>query len=89
MKRYAIYLPTYDNSAVDTRQVRRQSERLAAKGRRDLVFDGNVRTRVHVSSKYMPHNGKRETARRVEQAALKAADLTRKTADKWLRRHAA
>lgn len=92
---YRMKLPTFDNSAVNTRQVRRQRERLSKK----KLPGSSVRTRAELmdmprsvawsSSKYMPHNGKRETARRQHQAALKAADLTRNTAARWLARHAA
>ena len=56
-------LKPIDNSAVSTRQVRRQRERLAKKGRTDIGA-----TTAYSSSKYMPHNGQQEMARRVAQA---------------------
>jgi hypothetical protein len=83
---YRMNLETFDNSAVNTRQVRRQRARLAAKHRTDTTATGSAWT----SSKYMPHNGKREMARRVEQAAFKAVGLNRKLAARWpTRRRAA
>ncbi len=65
-----------DNSAVNTRQVLRHRERLAKK----RLPGSTLRTRADVmdvvgtgrafsSSKYMPHNGKQEMARRVRQMA--------------------
>lgn len=66
---YRMHVTTYDNSAVDTRQVRRQRERLASKGRREPPFNGEVRSLVWSTSKYMPHNGKREMERRRSRLA--------------------
>ncbi len=66
---YRMFMPAFDNSDVNTRQVRRQRARLAAKGRSEPRFDGNVRVAVFGSSRYRPHNGKREMARRVRQLA--------------------
>ena len=56
---YRMDLPAFDNSAVNTRQVRRQRERLAKKGRNDR----SVLDMLFSTSKYMPHQGKREMAR--------------------------
>ncbi len=84
MTRYRMHFEAFDNSAVNTRQVRRQRERLSAKGRSDVAPP----SMAFSSSAYKPHNGKREMARRVEQMRLKAADVTRHSAARWLARHA-
>lgn len=73
---YVMRLPTFDNSGVNTRQVRRQRERLAKKRlpgsamrtRADLM-DAVGNGRAISSSKYRPHNGKREMERRRRQHA--------------------
>ena len=80
---YRMTLPVFDNSAVNTRQVRRHRERLSRK----KLPGSSVRTRADVmdasrsyvfsTSRYMPHNGKREMARRVAQQALIASGNTR------------
>lgn len=82
MRRYRMTLKDIDNSGVQTRQVRRQLERLAKK----RLPGSSLRTRADLmgtatiafsSSKYMPHQGKREMARRLHRAAAIAAGDTR------------
>lgn len=53
---YMMRLPTFDNSTVETRQVRRQRERLALKGRSDIE-PTLLREPRYSSSKYLPHEG--------------------------------
>jgi hypothetical protein len=58
----------WDNASVNTRQVRRQSERLAAKGRTDAPPAWMLGTR-RGSSRYMPHIGKKERGRYAKAGA--------------------
>ena len=72
---YRYPLPAVDNSTVDTRQARRQIERLAKKRlpgsslrtRADVVTN---RTHAFSASKYVPHVGKKEIARGLRLIAL-------------------
>lgn len=59
---YSFKALNIDNSAVSTRQVRRQRERLALNGRTDAPPTYLMRRRFS-SSKYMPHIGAKERAR--------------------------
>lgn len=66
---YTFKTLAVDNSAVNTRQVRRQRERLAAKpgirgpAKRDDAPPARLMVRRFSSSKYMPHIGAKERAR--------------------------
>ena len=62
---YSFKTLAIDNSAVNTRQVRRQRERLAAKGHYRTLDTppGRLMGRRYSSSKYMPHIGAKERAR--------------------------
>lgn len=54
--------PTWVNANVETRQVRRQRERLAAKGRTDRPPSWMLRGSRN-ASRYMPHIGAKERGR--------------------------
>lgn len=56
---YSFKALNIDNSGVNTRQVRRQRERLRQKGRTDAPPAYMMRRRFS-SSKYMPHVGAKE-----------------------------
>jgi hypothetical protein len=58
----------WDNATVNTRQVRRQRERLAAKGRADAPPAWMLGAR-RGSSRYMPHIGKKERGRYAKAGA--------------------
>lgn len=61
---YRMTMPAFDNSGVTTRQVRRQRERLARKGRNDYAGPAG-RITIWSSSRYRPHCGKKEIAKNI------------------------
>jgi hypothetical protein len=80
-----MFFRAFDNSGVETRQVRRQMERLAKKKLPHPVKGATTRADLVVvppsyrlsRSRYKPHQGAKECARRVEQANRKDMGLTR------------